>query len=98
MDKHALYKNPCLSTIDRQFSSHVEPVVVVFVEVVPVSVEILVGEAVLEPPVLEPLLGLPHVVHQYLHTMTDCVSRQGKKQKQQQQQKCLARSTRSKLT
>ena len=68
-------------SIDRQFSSHVEPVVVVFVEEVPVPVEILVGEAVLEPPVLEPFLGLPHVVHQYLHPMTDCVSREVKKQK-----------------
>jgi len=47
-------------------SSHVEPVVVVLVEVVPVPVEILVGEAVLEAPVLEPLLGLPHVAHQHL--------------------------------
>jgi hypothetical protein len=41
-------------------------VVLVVIDVVPVLVEVLVGEAVLEAPVLEPLLGLPHVAHQRL--------------------------------
>lgn len=42
----------------------------------PVPVEVLVGEAVLEPPVLEPLIGLPHVAHQDLHRSNVFCARQ----------------------
>ena len=76
-DKQGYYVHKIL--VYRLAASHVEPVVVTvfLVEVVPVPVEILVGEAVLEPPVLQPLVGLPHAAHHHLqqHASSgfDCV-------------------------